>query len=191
MSNLMKLSVITISYNDEKVIGEYLASLTESEIGKGEIKAEVLVVDNNSSDRTVEIVKNSNLDVDLTVLNQNVGFSVANNIALAKCKGDVVLFLNPDVEFSGDIFAPLLDYLESRKDVGALTCKVVLPDGKPDLNTRRNFPTPLSALKHFLHLPNSHYYITGEDDEEQEIPACGGSFLMVKREVLDKIGNWD
>lgn len=187
----MTLSIITVTYNDEKVIVDFLTSLRESEVEKGGIETEVLLVDNHSSDRTVEIVRESVVEINLTVLDENVGFSAANNVALAKSHGDVVLFLNPDTKFSTGVFKTLLKYLDTHVEVGALTCRVLLPDGADDLNTRRNFPTPWSALKHFLHLPGGSYYLTGREDEEQDIPACGGSFLMVRRQVLDQIGGWD
>lgn len=187
----MTLSIITVTYNDEKVINDYLKSLVESEVGKGEIEAEVLIVDNASKDRTVELIKSSPLRVQLTVEKDNLGFAKANNLALANASGKFVLFLNPDTKFEYGIFNHLLDYFELNPAVGALTCRVLLPDGTDDRNTRRNFPTPSSALRHFLHLPGSGYYLSGDESKEQEIPACGGSFLMVRKQVLDQVGNWD
>lgn len=187
----MELSIISVTYNDANVIQGFLQSLLKSEVCDGSLDSEVFVVDNASRDETVQIIKEQDHFVRLTELEENVGFSRANNKALAQSRGRYVCFLNPDTKFSKGVFKALISYLEENQEVGAVTPKVLLPDGSLDLNTRRNFPTPMSALMHFFGVAGSGYYISGKEDEIQEVPACGGAFLLVKREVLQKVGDWD
>ncbi len=187
----MKLSIITVTYNVESVLDGYLKSLEQSEVGLGLLAGEVLVVDNASEDNTVAQLKKSAVPIKIICSKENLGFSAANNLGLKEACGENLLFLNPDTEFKAGVLTTLLEYLDAHEEVGAVTPRVLLPDGQDDLNTRRNFPTPLSALQHFLHLPGSDYYITKEPTQEQAVPAIGGAFLMAKQAVVTKVGSWD
>lgn len=194
----MKLSIITVTFNDETVLPEFIRSLEESEVGTGRLTAEVCVVDNHSTDQTPALLKEVHHSwFTLVLLKKNKGFAAANNEALAQAKGEYILFLNPDTSFQHGVCEGMCTYLDEHENVGAVTPHVVLPDGTLDRNTLRNFPTPLSALFQFSGLASisrrfSGYYREPDGTQNaQEVPACGGACLMVRRSVVEKIGKWD
>ncbi|KKQ35198.1 MAG: Glycosyl transferase family 2 [candidate division WS6 bacterium GW2011_GWA2_37_6] len=107
------------------------------------------------------------------------------------------MFLNPDTIVYKKTLSQCVQYLTLHERVGAMTCKIVLPDGRLDKDARRSFPTPWIALTHFLGLdrvfPESRIfgkYWYGYVDENKflEVDALQGAFFMARRKVLDKVG---
>lgn len=191
----IKLSIIIVNYNTEKLLKECLTSLNIS------IPHEIIVVDNGSSDNSVPMLKD-NFPVVLVIENkQDEGFSKANNIGIKKAKGEYILFLNPDTLLKDEnIFEVLFNEFEKDKKVGAVTCKVVLPTGQLDDACHRGFPTPLNAFFHFTGISKilpkvkffSGYNLTYLDlNKTHEIDACCGAFMLVRREVGEKVNWWD
>lgn len=199
MKRIMKdLSIIIVSYNTKHVIGECLESVKEN-AGAG-ISYEVIIVDNNSSDGSVEYLK-ENFKMFSTIANKdNSGFSKANNIGIKQAVGRYVLFLNPDTIVQKDTLGIMVEFMDRHKEVGAATCKVLLEHGQIDDASHRGFPTPLNALFHFSGIakifPNSiffnGYHLGWKDlDRVHEIEALAGAFMIVRREAGDAVGWWD
>lgn len=192
------LSIIIVSYNTKDVIGECLESI---QANAGEIISyEVIVVDNNSSDDSVEYLKNNFKDV-ITIANkENSGFSRANNIGLKRAQGRYLLFLNPDTVVQKDTLGIMVEFMDRHKDAGAATCKVELPSGEIDDASHRGFPTPWNAFFHFSGIaklfPKSTffngYHLGWKDlDKVHEIDSLAGAFMIVRREAGDEVGWWD
>ncbi len=89
----MDLSVIIVTHNVAHLIGDCLQSVFRECVG---LTAEVFVVDSASSDNTVEVVRREFPDAALRVSRDNIGFSAANNAAIAECHGRYIVLLNPD-----------------------------------------------------------------------------------------------
>jgi GT2 family glycosyltransferase len=130
----------------------------------------------------------------------NEGFSKANNRGIAKATGRFLLFLNSDTIVNKDALEEVVAFLDTHKDVGAATCKVVMPNGKLDDAAHRGFPTPWNALSHFSGLskvfPHSKLfagYSLGWMDTTvtHEIDACAGAFMMVRSQAGEEVGWWD
>ena len=188
------LSIIIVSFNTRAVLDECLTSL---EALKKEINFEVIVVDNASSDGSVELVSTQYPWVRLVVLTKNIGFAAGNNQARKYAKGKIVLFLNPDTIVYKKTLSQCVQYLTLHERVGAMTCKIVLPDGRLDKDARRSFPTPWIALTHFLGFdrvfPESkifgkYWYGYVDENKFLEVDALQGAFFMARRKVLDKVG---
>ena len=191
------LSVIVVSYNTKKVLYNCLSSLKDVSY---ELKMEIIVVDNASTDGSPEMVKDKFESFQLIKSKENVGFSAGNNLAREKVHGKYVLFLNSDTEVPAGTLKGTVRYMELHKDVGALTCRTILPNGKDDRDARRSFPTPWVALSHFLYLdrllPKSklfarYWYGYISPEVEHEVDVLQGAYFLSKKDVLDSVDWFD
>ena len=164
------------------------------------IVTEVFVVDNNSFDGSSQMVRSTYPDVILIENSENEGFSKANNKAIKRAKGDYVLILNPDKVVQEDTFKTLIKFLDEHPEAGAASCKVLNADGTLQLACRRSTPTPLVVLPKILGLstlfPKSKllakYNLTYlDEDEVSEVDAVSGSFVMVRKTVIEEVGLFD
>lgn len=197
----MKLSIVIVNFNTKAVISNCLDSLYTHYAKEFQNKIfEVFIVDNASSDGSVSYLRKKYSWAKLIENSENVGFSKANNYAIAKSQGEYVLFLNPDTIVPQSTIKEIIAYLEKNPVVGIATCKVLLKNGTLDDASHRGFPTPLRALFHFIGLaslfPQSPFfngYHLGYQDMHisHEIDACAGAFLMIRRTVGDAVGWFD
>lgn len=195
MKKEIDLSIIILNYNTADLLRQCLLSITKSIIEK--YKLEIIVIDNNSSDNSCEMIRREFPFVKLIQNSQNLGFAAGNNIGIKEAKGRYVLLLNPDTQVSPDTLFFMLNYFESHPEVGVATCRVELVSGKLDDACHRGFPTPWNASCHLSGLgkafPKSSFfngYHLGYKNinKVHEIDACVGAFMMVRREVGESIG---
>lgn len=193
----MDLSIIIVSFNTAELLAKCLKSLSAALEG---LNSEVFVVDNNSADETVTIVKQDFPWVYLIANNENLGFSKANNQALKKARGKYVLVLNPDTQIGKDTIAKMIHFMDNNKEVGIATCRVELPNGKLDRDCRRHFPSPARAFFHFSGLSkifkgsklfDSYYMGYISENRQHEVDSCVGAFMMIRKKDLDKVGLFD
>jgi GT2 family glycosyltransferase len=161
---------------------------------------EIIVVDNASDDGSVEMLKQYFPTVKLIENSKNLGFSKANNIGLKIAEGKYILLLNPDTLVSENTFEVMINFLRQHPDAGMAGCKILNPDGTLQLACRRSFPglwtsfckvTGLGAI-----FPQSRifarYNLTYlSEDKTYEVDAISGSFMMLRRELFEKIGGLD
>jgi GT2 family glycosyltransferase len=192
-----RLSVIVVSYNCR---GLLLRCLQTVEAERRHIPLELILVDNASSDGTVEEVRRLHPWVRLVAADSNLGFARSNNDALRMARGEHVLLLNPDTEVREGSLAAAVERLEADPGIGMLGVKLVTPDGGLDHACKRGFPTPSSSLWHFLglsrarpHSPRFAAYTAGHigPDEESPVDAVNGAFMLVRRQALDEVGLLD
>jgi len=195
---VLDLSVIIVSYNTRRLLDECLASLQTAVSPTNGL--EIIVVDNASGDGSVEMVREKYPDVHLIAGEENRGFSAANNLGVWQANGRVLLFLNSDTVVSAEALVQPLDYLDAHPNVGAITVRLVYPNGERDPDNHRGFPTPWNALCHFSGLgrlfpasPRFDGYFQSYADFEQThaVPVIAGSFMMMPRAVFDELGGWD
>lgn len=197
MSETPLLSVAIVNYNGGALLLRTLRSLYDTTAG---LDLETFVVDNGSTDDSLESVRREFPSVQIIENGANLGFAAANNRALRQARGRYLLLLNPDVELRPGAVQTTLDYLEAHPDVGIVGPRVLLPDGRLDKPCRRSFKTPaiyfyktvgLSAL--FPHSPRFNRYYMGYLPEDQltEVDAVIGAFLMIRRECMEQIGLLD
>lgn len=199
----MTLSVIIVNYNVKYFLKQCLASVYGSErrLADGsELGLDVWVVDNDSVDGSVEMVRRDFPQVHVIENHENVGFAKANNMALAQSTGQCLLLLNPDTVVERDTFVRCADFMAEHPDCGGLTVKMVDGKGNYLRESKRGFPSPAASFYKISGLtrlfPNSKrfaaYYMghLGEDDVN-EIEILPGAFLMFRCEVYDKIGGLD
>ncbi|GAW29473.1 glycosyltransferase family 2 protein [Carboxydocella sp. ULO1] len=193
----MKLSIIIVNYNTKALLKQTLQSVYNH---PPQADFEVFVVDNHSTDSSVEMVKQNFPQVKLIENQENEGFSRANNRAIRISKGEYILLLNSDTVVLPNTFDIMLDFMDKHPQVGAAGCKVLLPDGKLDLACRRSFPTPLNALFQALGLsklfPKSRlfaqYNLTYlDEDQTYPVDCLVGAFMLVRRKTIEQVGLLD
>jgi len=121
-----KVSIIVVSYNTKALTEKCLRSIFASAV----LSEEVAVVDNNSSDGSVEMIRSQFPQVKLIENKENVGFAKANNQALKIAKGKYAWLLNSDTEIGAKVLSQLVDFMESNISVAAVSPQLVYPDGK-------------------------------------------------------------
>ena len=139
----MKLSVIIVNYNVKHFLEQCLQSVNKA---IKNIDAEVFVVDNNSVDQSVELVKDKFPFAKLIINKENTGFSVANNQAIRVSKGEYVLLLNPDTIVEEYTFEKCISFMDSKPNAGAIGVKMVDGKGKFLPESKRSLPTPAVAF---------------------------------------------
>ena len=199
----MKLSVIIVNYNVKYFLKQCLASVYGSDrrLADGsELEFDVWVVDNDSVDGSMEMVRRDYPQVQVIENHENVGFARANNMALAKATGDCMLLLNPDTVVERDTFVRCADFMAEHPDCGGLTVKMVDGKGNYLRESKRGFPSPAASFykisgltRLFPHSKRFAAYYMGHlgEDDINEIEILPGAFLMIRREVYDKIGGLD
>ena len=186
--NKPKLSVIILNYNTKELLSDCLKSVKAH---MNEVSMEVIVSDNSSDDGSQEMIKKNFPWVKFTE-GPNEGFSKGNNRAKDMVNGEMVLFLNPDTVVHDQVFAKTVRYLDEHPKVGAVTCKLVLQNGKMDKDIRRRFPTPwISFQRLVLGLTKDYYYEDIPENATHEVEAIQGAFFLTYKKVLDKVGWFD
>lgn len=195
---MIDLSIIIVSYDTKDYLKECLHSLLRDQSKK--FSYEIIVVDNASKDRTLEMVEKEFPKVILVKNKDNFGFSKANNIGVSRSHGRYVLFLNPDTIIYPNTLDVMISFMDKHEDVGIATCKVIMPNGKLDDSCHRGFPTPWNSFCYFTGLSRvfSHsklfngYNLGWKNlNEDHEIDACAGAFMIVCKEAGESLKWWD
>ena len=191
------LSVIIVNYNVQYFLDQCLDSVKKA---SNNLKLEVFVVDNDSKDGSIEMVKEKYPDVHLVTNTDNVGFSKANNQAMEVAKGKYILLLNPDTVVGEDTFEKTFNYMESNAQTGGLGIRMF--DGRGNFlpESKRGLPSPMVAFYKIFGLsalfPKSKrfgQYHLGHIPEDQtaEVEILSGAFMMMRKEALQKTGLLD
>lgn len=191
MNFMVDLSVIILSYKSKEHLEVLLPSIWASKTG---YSYEVIVVDNDSQDGTWEwLVSNFHGRENLILMpNKNNGFAAGNNLGIKRASGRYILLLNPDTKVGPETFEVMLDFMETRPEVGISGCKLIKADGSLDLACRRRFPNPWNSFARLFLKNNQDYnYTDVPEDQEHEVDSVVGAFLLVRRSVINKIGLLD
>lgn len=187
------VDVVIVSFRCEALLRACLRSLAEQGTGR---ELRVHVVDNASGDGTAEMVAREFPEVELTASERNLGFSVANNLAIRRGSAPYVLVLNPDTRLPPGALDRLCGLLDDRPEVGICGPRLVREDGTLDHAARRSFPTPLSALGHFSGVgrrlgggPLAAY--RAPDVGSGPVDAVNGAFMLIRRSALEQVGLFD
>ncbi|MBV9213717.1 MAG: glycosyltransferase family 2 protein [Actinobacteria bacterium] len=190
--------VIVNSTGGRDLLRACLASLELHPLRSGPMR--VWVVDNASADGAVEMVRTKFPWVHVEELSYNAGFCVANNVVLRSVESPYVLVLNPDTEMSEGALDHMVRLMEEYPEIGMSGCRLVMRDGTFDHAAKRSFPTPLSALGHFVAVGRSEraprwlaQYRAPDVDEHDAGPvdSVNGAFMLVRREALRDVGLLD
>lgn len=198
----MLLTVIIVNYNVKHYLYQCLESLRRA--GKG-LEWEVYVVDNNSSDGSVEFLYETYPheafpELHIIANKDNPGFGKANNQAFVQSKGTYVLYLNPDTFVGENALRDCLEFMQQHPDAGCLGVKMLNADGSFALESRRGVPTPWASFCKISRMSKlfpknryfGRYYLQHLPvDKPAEVEIISGACMMVKRDVVEKVGIFD
>jgi GT2 family glycosyltransferase len=194
---MVDISVIIVNYNVKYFLEQALLSVQRA---TQHLQVEILVVDNNSTDGSVELLKSKFKDVHLIDNQSNTGFAVANNQAYALAKGKYILLLNPDTIVAEDTLTVCYDFMEKHHDCGALAVRMIDGTGTFLPESKRGFPSPFVAFCKTFGLstlfPTSkifNRYYLGHLGEWQtcEIDVLAGAYMFMQKSALEKVGMLD
>lgn len=194
---MTKLSVVIVNYNVKHFIEQCLFSVLKA---SENIACEVFVVDNNSVDGSVTLIKEKFPQINLIVNKINTGFSVANNQAIKLAKGEYILLLNPDTVVQEDTFTKILAFMDAHPQAGGLGVKMLDGQGNFAPESKRGLPTPEVAFYKMFgfsrFFPKSKrfgkYHLSFlPENQTNEIDVISGAFMLIRKSVLDTIGLLD
>ncbi len=193
----MDLSIVIVNYNVKDLLASCLQSVQKACRG---IEAEILVVDNNSTDGSETYLPTRFPMVRFTWLKENMGFAVACNIGWKQSTGRFVLFLNPDTVIPEDALRKCLDFIDNQADCGALGVRMVNGEGVFLRESKRGFPGLRNSFCKMAGLTNlfprsaffAGYYLGHLPERETNpVEVLCGAFMMIRRVLLEKTGGFD
>lgn len=184
----MQLSVVILNYNVRYFLELCLKSV---QAAITDFDAEIIVVDNCSTDDSCKMIKALFPEVILVQNQENYGFSKGNNIGVAIAKGEYVCILNPDTVVAEDTFKILFNFADSMPRLGIIGCKLIDGKGRFLPESKRNVPTPLVSIKKILGNSKSYYANHVEEDSIGEVAVLVGAFMLLKRTVYNEVNGFD
>jgi len=185
------LSIVIVNWNAEKLTLECLESIyTDPFFGKNSEKTEIILIDNNSSDNSVEKISGKFPSVNLISNKENQGYAIACNSGMKIAKGKYVLLLGNDTALKPGALSDCFNFLENNENCGAAGCRLVYPDGRLQGNCKR-FPKLKNAFYTYLSLNNLNrdYDMAWFDyNSTIEVDQIATTFLMIRNVLLKKIG---
>jgi len=197
----MELSILIVNWNTRQLLQECLLSIYSS---VKHVPFEVIVVDNDSRDGSVEMVKGNFPNTRLIENRENAGFARGNNQAYRISNGRIVGLLNPDTIVYPDTFEKMVNYLDAHQGVGAVSCKFLNPDGSMQREFFRRFPTIKSIFFRYTSLGqrlnqrffrgkalDAFFYKEKAFSVTETIEQPGAACLVMRRSLIEKIGLFD
>ena len=184
---MIDLSICIVSWNTKDLLRQCLKSVYHFTNG---INFEIIIVDNGSSDGTVEMLKTEYSQCQLIQSHKNLGFARANNLAVKNSNGRYILYLNPDTELTSNSLYTLSEFLEQNSEYGAVGPKLIFQDGSIQYVCARTFPSPKNQFTFLAMLDRvfkkSKYFSTVEmrywdHEDNRDIECISGAFILVRR----------
>jgi GT2 family glycosyltransferase len=185
----LDLSIVIVNTNTLDLLKDCLESVYRNTTG---IEYEVIVVDNNSIDGSVDMVRTQFPTARIIQNDRNLGFPVSNNSGFAASTGRYVLALNPDTIVQGNALEVVVRFLDEHRKAGAAGIHTLNPDGTVQ-PTYERFPTLLSQLFYTTPLKRLFpHHVANEDfGDYLDVDWVQGSFLMMRKTALDEVGMFD
>jgi len=193
----VKLSIIIVNYNVKYFLEQCLHSLENACKG---LETEIFVVDNNSVDGSIKMVREKFPEVILIENKDNRGFSKANNQAIRKSKGEYILLLNPDTLLEDNTLRQSVTFMDEHPDAGGLGVKMIDGKGKFLPESKRSLPSPsvaffkifgFSALFPRSKTFNRYHLGYLDRDQTHQVDVLAGAFMMLRKKVIDEVGLLD
>ncbi|MCK5402025.1 MAG: glycosyltransferase family 2 protein [Flavobacteriaceae bacterium] len=184
----MKLSVVILNYNVRYFLELCLKSV---QAAISTIDAEIIVVDNNSTDESCNMVKQLFPGVTLIENKENLGFSKGNNQGIILSKGEYICILNPDTVVAEDSFTSLLRFAQKKEKLGIIGCKLIDGAGQFLPESKRNIPMEKVAVKKIFGNSKEYYANHLDQDVTGKVDILVGAFMFVRRSVYNQVNGFD
>jgi GT2 family glycosyltransferase len=199
----MQLSVIILNYNVRHFLELCVLSVQKALLN---IDAEIIVVDNNSSDDSCKMMQLRFPNIKLIKNKENLGFPKGNNIGVAQANGDYICILNPDTVVAEDTFEKVLNFVTlsavevPNSNIGIVGCRLIDGTGNFLPESKRGIPTPWVAFTKIFGLYklfpksiffNQYYAQHLQENETGKVAILVGAFMVLKKELYNEIGGFD
>ena len=193
----MAVSVIIVNYNVKHFLEQCICSVQRALAATG---GEIIVVDNQSTDQSLDYLQPRFPGVKFIANNENLGFAKACNQGWRVSTGEYVLFLNPDTIIPEDCLQSCVQFFASHPDAGAVGVKLLDGSGKFLKESKRAFPSPMTSLYKLFGLSRlfprsktfSRYHLGHLDENStNEVDVLAGAFMMMRRKTLEETGGFD
>jgi GT2 family glycosyltransferase len=190
----MQLSVIILNYNVRYFLEQCVLSVQKALEG---IDGEIIVIDNNSSDDSCEMMQQLFPNVKLIENKENLGFPKGNNIGVAQAKGEFICILNPDTVVSEDTFSKILNTKNWQLNTGIIGCKLIDGTGNFLPESKRGVPTPwvsftkIFGLYKISNVFGKYYAQHLTENQSGNVDILVGAFMVMQRELYNEIGGFD
>lgn len=192
-----RLTVVIVNYNTADLLTKCVGAVLES---RTDDSYSIYVIDNNSSDQSVDLMKRDFPSVRLIQNQQNVGFAKASNSVLRHLGTDYVLLLNPDTIVFPDTFQKMINFMDAHPEAGVVGPKHIRPDGTFDVTSRFGEVTAFSLFAKKVGLTKMFPFsekLGGfnlshlDPDQTMAVTAVTGASMMVSREAIEQAGLLD
>lgn len=195
----MQLSVIILNYNVRYFLEQCVLSV---QAAMQDINGEMIVIDNNSSDDSCQMMKTRFPNIKLIENKENTGFPKGNNIAVAQAKGEYICILNPDTVVAEDTFTKIFNSQlpTPNSQFGILGCKLIDGTGNFLPESKRGIPTPWVAFTKIFGLYkffpktkifNQYYAQHLTENQSGKVEILVGAFMVMKRDLYNQVGGFD
>lgn len=193
----MKLSIIIVNYNVKYFLEQCLISVYSA---MKEPNVEIFVVDNHSSDGSIDYLQPRFPKIKFIVNNDNPGFSKANNQAIKQASGEYILLLNPDTILGEEVLTNVCSFMDKHPEAGGVGVKMIDGTGHFLPESKRGFPSPWNSFCKMFGLsalfPQSSFFAKYHlrylnENKTHQVDVLAGAFMMLRKTVLDKIGLLD
>jgi len=191
----VKLSIIIVNWNVKDLVEECIKSVY---FQTKKVIFEIIVVDNNSTDGSIEMLEKQFQQIHLIKNNENLGFARANNQAIKRSKGECILLLNPDTVVRDRAIEKMIEFMESHPRAGACGCKLILPNGEPQSGAAGFFPSIVTIFNYYFFLSYifpSNYFLRGfflrqayVGIDPIEVDWVSAASMMVRKKVIGVAG---
>lgn len=182
------VSIVIVNWNAKELLLDCVKSIRET---TGDIACEVIVVDNASSDGSMDAVRERFPDVVLLASKANLGFAAGNNLGLSKARGEFVLLLNPDTVVKGTAIQDSVDFLREHPEAGAVGCRLLGSDGLVQESHWAAFPSLPWLLKCALYLNKLARRQSHETEAPVQVAHLLGAYIMARRSLMKKLNGFD
>ncbi|MCK9417952.1 MAG: glycosyltransferase family 2 protein [Nitrospirae bacterium] len=193
----MDISVCIVNWNTKELLANCINSLQEKTAG---VSYEVIIVDNNSADDSVDMIRQRYPQCKIVACTENIGFTRGNNRCLQEVTGKYVLFLNPDTILATNALYGMFQFMESNHDVGAVGCKLLNQDGSIQYVAARTFPTLWNQFCYLMMLdrlfPTLRMFSAIElsywdHQDSREADCLTGACIFTRKQVMDRLKGFD
>ena len=193
----MQLTVIILNYNVRYFLEQCVLSVQDA---LQHIEGEIIVVDNNSTDDSCQMMKTRFPQIKLIENKENTGFPKGNNIGVAEAKGEYICILNPDTVVAEDTFEKILNTKNWQLNTGIIGCKLIDGTGNFLPESKRCIPTPWVAFTKIFGLYkifpktkifNQYYAQHLTENQSGNVEILVGAFILMKRELYNEVGGFD
>jgi GT2 family glycosyltransferase len=187
----IEVSIIIVNWKVRELLRACLQSIRDQS-GLTPEQRQVIVVDNNSGDGSVEMMRTEFPEVHLIANSDNPGFGKANNQALQHCSGRYLVLLNPDTVLLNGAIATMVHHMDELQDVAAMGCRLLNADGSLQRWTGGAFPSIPTLANHYLFLDQvlprawrpMPLYLDHDAHQDIEVDWVSGAFMILRSRML-------